>query len=227
MSVGTGTVIFSLNGHIAGIYSLYLFDNFLFSGSVDSNVICWSALSGEIVQTYSGHLGMVYAVAVFDGELYSATNFMELFKWNITEGSITKKFFVVDTGEMQSMAFKSRTLFTGSLDTTVFRWNSVSGELLFRYTGRNSKIRSVLSWKNFIISGGEDSEIRMWDASTDSIDPSVVIDNNRSIITSLYLFDDYLYSGDYRGDVWQIQMLNFSLFKTFTSNILGVSSLII
>ncbi|KAI3660263.1 hypothetical protein MP638_005126, partial [Amoeboaphelidium occidentale] len=217
LSVRTGTVIFSLNGHIAGIYSLYLFDNFLFSGSVDTDVICWSALSGELVQSYSGHLGMVYAVAVFDGELYSATDFKELFKWNITEGSITTKFFVVDTGEMRCMAFKSRTLFTGSLDTTVFRWNSVSGELLFRYTGRNSKIRSIVSWKNFIISGGEDSEIRMWDASTDSIDPSFVIDNNRSIITSLYLFDDNLYSGDYRGDIWQIQMLNFSLFKTFTT----------
>jgi WD40 repeat protein len=178
-------------------------------------------LTGERTKTYEGHLGTVNSVAVFDGELYSATSFKELFKWNISEGFITRKFSVVATGEMLSMTFKSRTLFTGSSDTTAIGWDAVSGDILLLYLGRNTKIRSVVSWKNFIISGGEDAEIRMWDVSVDSIDPFTVLNNSRSVITTLNLFEDYLYSGDYYGNIKMVSLTNLTLIMYFTSKFKG------
>lgn len=203
------------------MFSLFLYESFLFSGSSDSTVIQWNALTGERTKTYEGHLGTVNSVAVFDGDLYSATSFKELFKWNISEGFITRKFSVVDTGEMLSMTFKSRTLFTGSSDTTAIGWDAVSGDILLLYLGRNTKIRSVVSWKNFIISGGEDAEIRMWDVSVDSIDPFTVLNNSRSVITTLNLFEDYLYSGDYYGNIKMVSLTNLTLIMYFTSKFKG------
>lgn len=174
-------------------------------------------MSGEIIQKYVGHSGKVYAVAVFDEELYSAAYDVALFKWSINDGLVTKKFDGTHKNMIISLAYKSQTLFTGSTDTTVIKWDAVSGEVLFRYIGRNSIIRRVASWKNFIISGGDDARIRMWDASTNSIDPFVVLNYDTSSILSLLVFEDEMYSSDDFGVMRAIGLKNLTLIKSFRS----------
>ncbi|KAI3656233.1 hypothetical protein MP638_001689 [Amoeboaphelidium occidentale] len=193
LDINSGAIIQSLDGHSSGIFSLFLRDGLLFSGSIDKTIICWNAVNGEMFQTYLGHSGMVYSVSVYDGELYSTAPTGELFKWSIYDGTITKKFPEVHLSTISTLAYRSQTLFTGSYDTKVIKWDAVSGDILFRYSGTNSKIRSVVSWKNFIVCGGDDGEIRMWDASIDSIDPFATFDNNLAFIITLYVFEDNVF----------------------------------
>ncbi|KAI3656002.1 hypothetical protein MP638_005179 [Amoeboaphelidium occidentale] len=217
LDIESGDIILNLNGHPTSVFSLFLLDSLLFSGSADTTIICWNSVNGEIIRKYIGHAGSVYTVAVFDGELYSTASGKELFKWSINDGQITKKFPAVHENTILSLAFKSQTLFTGSVDTTIIKWDSVSGDILFSYTGRNSVIRSVVSWQNFIISGGDDREIRMWDTSTNSIDPLAVFDNSRSNINCLYMFEDNIYSGDNNGDVKMFSVTKLILIRTYTT----------
>ncbi|KAI3655667.1 hypothetical protein MP638_004245, partial [Amoeboaphelidium occidentale] len=138
----------------------------------------------------------------------------EFFKWDISDGLIAKKFPVLHQNDVVSFAFNSEFLFTGSIDATIIRWDAVSEEILFRYSGKNSKIRSVASWKNFIISGGDDEEIRMWDASIDSLDPFAVIDQIVSTINILYIFEDIMYIGDNSNSVKVMSLTSLTLIRT-------------
>lgn len=176
-------------------------------------------MNGEIIRQFVGHSGIVYAVAVFDGELYSATSINELFKWNVDDGSISKRFDYLHGKSIMSFAYKSQTLFTGSTDTTVINRNAFSGDIIFRYRGRNSNIRSVVSWKNFLLSGGDGAEIRVWDASTESIDPFAVLKLSIYSSSVLYVNEDSMFSAHFLGDVNQILLTNFTVIRTLKRKI--------
>lgn len=219
LSIESGNILQSLYGHFDAVSSLFFLDNLLFSGSNDYLIICWNTANGEIVRQYVSHAEDVNTVAVFDGELYSAGAYKELFKWNINDGEITKRFPVSHENDIVCMAFRSKELFTGSLDSTVIKWDAASGDFLFLYTGRYTKLRSIVSWRDFIITGGDDEEIRMWDASIDSIEPFAVFDNGVASINILYLVDDYLYSGDTFGKVNMMSLTNFTLIRILEGKI--------
>lgn len=219
VDIESGNVVADLIGHSGAVYSLFLWNNLLFSGSDDTTIICWNTENGEIVRSYLGHSGPVYSVAVFEEELYSTAPATDIFKWSINDGTITLTFPIVHDAYVFGFAFRAKELFTGSSDTTVVRWDAVSGEFIFRFTGRNSKIRSVASWKNLIISGGDDAEIRMWDASVDSIDPVAVFYNNPASISVLLVFDDVIYFGDFYEKLKMVSAINCTVIRTFTSNI--------
>lgn len=65
--------------------------------------------------------------------------------------------------------------------------------LLFTYEGHNKKLRSVVSWKNFVISGGEDAKIRIWDVSFNSIDAYAVLVDHKLDVVCLYVHNDILF----------------------------------
>lgn len=218
LDIKSGATILRLNEHSGTVYSLFVWNNLVFSGSHDATIICWKTLNGEIIQTYVGHSDAVYSVAVFDAELYSSASETELFKWNIESGMITKKFTVDHTNEIFSLAYKSGDLFTGSYDATVIRQNSITGNVLFSYTGRKSVIWSIVSWKNYIFSGGDDAEIRMWDASIDSKDPFAVFDNSRARIAVVHIFEGFMYCGDFSTVVKMMNLSSLIVIRTYASN---------
>ncbi|KAI3655733.1 hypothetical protein MP638_006546, partial [Amoeboaphelidium occidentale] len=119
-----GAMIQSLVGHSDRITRLFLLDSFLFSGSDDTTIICWNTANGALIRKYVGHSESIDSLAVFDGELYSAAPCRELFKWSFDDGLITQKFSLAQFYNIQSLAYKSQTLFTGSFDTTVIKWNA-------------------------------------------------------------------------------------------------------
>jgi WD40 repeat protein len=217
LNIASGAIIKSLDGHADGIFSLFLWDSLLFSGSFDTTIISWIIVNDEMIRKYIGHAGVVLSMAVFDGELYSSGHGREFFKWNISNGLIIKKYPVVHINEARTFVPRSKDIFTGSMDTTVIRRDAISGNILFLYSGRNSKIRSVVSWKGFIISGGEE-QIRMWDASTNSLHPLAVLDYNISTINVMYIFEDHIYFGTSNGYVEVLSLTSLTLIKTFSGN---------
>lgn len=183
-------------------------------------------MNGEVLRNYIGHSFTVYTVAAFDGELYSTASVTELFKWGINDGVLRKKFHVVHDKQIHCLTHSSQFLFTGSFDTKVVQWNAISGGALSIYTGKKSLIRSVVSWKNIIMSGGDDAEIRMWDASTESVEPFAVIANNLDYLNTLHVFKDFLYYQDFTGNISQTLLTNFSVTRTLSGKILNRFSFI-
>ncbi|KAI3655386.1 hypothetical protein MP638_007509, partial [Amoeboaphelidium occidentale] len=126
--IKNGDVVAGLVEHSSQVFSLFLLDNLLFSGSGDTTIICWNTVNSEIIQRYFVHTDPVYSVAVFDGELYSGALSNDIFKWNIDDGQITKRFPDFHGNAIASLAFRSKELFSGSYDNTVVKWNASSGE---------------------------------------------------------------------------------------------------
>ncbi|KAI3656619.1 hypothetical protein MP638_005093 [Amoeboaphelidium occidentale] len=206
LNIESGATILRLNGHTVAVYSLFVWNNLLFSGSADRTIICWNSVNGEIIRVYVGHSADVFSVAVFDQELYSSGSKTELFKWNTSTGQLTKKFDAVHQNNIHNLAYKSQALFTGSMDKTVIQWDALS------------------LWGSSI-SGGEDAESRLWDTSSDSIEPFSLIDNNFARI-NVYLFEDCLYSGDNFGDVKVISLARLTLVRIIKDVLIGPVSLL-
>lgn len=196
-------------GHIDTVYSLYLSENILVSGSHDTTVRCWNANTAAVVHVLNGHMGYIRAVAIFDGHVYSAGKEHFVIKWSLQDGSIVKMFPDIHKSDIMCLAFGDSQLFTGAIDTFVIRWDAVSGESLFTYRGRNKKLRAVVAWKHFIISGGEDLAIKVWDASMNGIEPSFVLRNHTRSINCLLIYEDLVFSGssDVTVKRWNITQL--------------------
>lgn len=220
-----GTARMNFDGHTNTVFTLFWSKDILVSGSADTNVICWNARSGNIIRILTGHTNGIYAVGLFDGFVYSAGFNRIVFKWNIDNGEIVKKFDDLHAIVIKCFAYRTSELFTGSIDTTVIRWDAISGESIFRYIMRIKKLRAVAAWKNYVMSAGEDIEINIWDASIDSIEPVAVIVDHFLAINCLTVYDDFLYSGSSDTTVKQWNLTQFALNKIYEGYPLTIISL--
>lgn len=220
---GTSRMIF--DGHTNTVFALHWSNDILVSGGADTNVICWNARNGNIIRILSGHNDDIYAVGLFEGFVYSAGQERIVIRWNIESGQILKKFDDVHAIVIKCFTYRPSELFTGSIDTSVIRWDAISGEFIYRYTQRIKKLRAVAAWKNYVMSSGEDVEINIWDASIDSIEPVAVITNHNLAINCLTVYDDFLYSGSSDKTVKQWNLQNFTLNKIYVGYPLTIVSL--
>lgn len=210
-----GTARLRFDGHFSSVLSLFLSDIVLVSGSTDRKVICWNPTNGNIIRTLTGHSDAVYTVGLFDEYVYSGGASRVVFKWNIENGEVLKMFPFIHISVVKCFAYRPSELFSGSIDTTVIRWNATSGAYRSQYRGRNKKLRALAAWKSFVISAGEDIEINIWDASIDSVEPLAVFTEHTLAINCLAIYDDSLYSGSSDKTVKQWNLQNFTMTTMF------------
>lgn len=185
----------------------------MFTGSFDKTIKSWDVETAQVLRTFVGHAAAVATVAVFNGELYSGGDAKEIIKWNMDDGSIIKRFQIVHDSVVTCLAFKSNYLFSGSGDSTVIRWDPESGTSLLTYLGKNTKIRALALWKFFFITGGENGDLKLWDASINSIDPLSTLAENLVTVNTLFVFENYLYSGGSDKILSQWNLTSFELVK--------------
>lgn len=225
--IESGITTLTYDGHTNTVFSIHLANNTLVSGSGDLTVICWNAGSGEIIRVLSGPTEIVYAVGYYDGYVFAGGSDKTVIKWNIEDGQILKRFPVFHAIGIMCFAYRSFNLYTGSIDSTVLQWNAVTGGPLFRYAGRNTKLRAVAAWKQFVISAGEDLEIKVWDASKDSIEPFQVLFDHLNSINCLTVYENDLYSGSSDFTVKQWDLMRFALSKAYNGPTRAVDSIIV
>ncbi|KAI3656134.1 hypothetical protein MP638_000602, partial [Amoeboaphelidium occidentale] len=56
---------------------------------------------------------------------------------------------------------------------------------------------SLALWKTLFITGGENGELKFWDASINSVDPLAVLAENLVPVNTLFVYETYLYSGGF------------------------------
>lgn len=217
--IATGAVELEFYGHSGLVYTLYLYGDMLFSGSSDTTIISWNVTTGEMIRQFSFHITWVQTIAVHDGVLYSAGEDKRVIKWDIINGNILLKFPYFHSNVVSCMVYRSNRLFTGSYDSRVAQWDTNTGSLLTASDGLNKKLRSLAVWKNYVISGGEDKMIRMWDGSIDSIYPFAAVDYGIYMIFSIFVEGNYLYSGGTDSIVSQRNLPDLILIKTFTGEL--------
>ncbi|KAI3655674.1 hypothetical protein MP638_003265, partial [Amoeboaphelidium occidentale] len=201
--------------HISSVFSVFLSNDILVSGSADTTVICWNASTARVIHVLRGHTDFVQVVGIFDGYLYSSGDDTIVIKWSIENGQIVQKFPELHFNRVTSFAYKQSELFTGSFDTSVKRWDAASTDFLFSYEGKNMKLKVVAAWKNFAITSGEDVEVEFWDTSIESIKPFNVLVDQAININSLYVYGSFLFSGGSDRKVKQWDLEQFTLKKIY------------
>jgi WD40 repeat protein len=168
----------------------------LFSCSFDRTIILWNPKTGEKIRTIQVPYDAVKDLIVIDNEVYSAGNDRVIISWNINTGSQVK-FIVANSHSNTIMCFASRDqiYFTGSQDTTVIQWSANSTLPLRKYASRPLILRQIGIWKNFVISAGEDTEIRMWDTSLNSIAQLAVYYGHSRPVNCIQIVGDTFFSG--------------------------------
>lgn len=189
-------MVLRFQGHTSSVFSLYLDRHGLFSCSFDRTIILWNPKTGEKIRTIQVPYDAVKDLIVIDNEVYSAGNDRVIISWNINTGSQVK-FIVANSHSNTIMCFASRDqiYFTGSQDTTVIQWSANSTLPLRKYASRPLILRQIGIWKNFVISAGEDTEIRMWDTSLNSIAQLAVYYGHSRPVNCIQVVGDTFFSG--------------------------------
>ncbi|KAI3655965.1 hypothetical protein MP638_003455 [Amoeboaphelidium occidentale] len=199
IQIATFRLVLSFEGHSESVYALYFSGGILYSGSADTTIISWNSESGKIIRTFLGHSDFVSALIVLEDTMYSSGNDRTVIEWSIDSGEIIKIFTELADGKVRCIGSKNRLLFTGLEETSVVMWNTTSGLPLFKYSGKQKMLTSVVLWKSSVINGGDDSLIRIWDATFDNTDPYKVLTDHTDTIGCLIVDGDTLFSGS--GDL--------------------------
>ncbi|KAI3658261.1 hypothetical protein MP638_006116, partial [Amoeboaphelidium occidentale] len=223
--ISTRGVLMILGLHTELVYGLLLDNNRLFSASLDKTVICWNANNGRALMIYEGHKDAVLSLLVQDDVLYSAGRERIIIKWNIENGLILKTFPDYHAGYIRCFAHKDTVLFSGAEDASAIMWNSSTGEQLKKYSGRDKQLNSIVLWKNYILSGGGDSNINAWDSKKDATSPTFVIVGYQQPVNSILIYEDFLFSGDSESLIRQWNLTILSPLNILTGHESTVNSL--
>lgn len=215
-SVTTRSLQLRYVGHRNSVETLLLWEGMLFYGSIDTNIICWDKERGQVIRIYEGQTGPIQAIAIFENFLYSAGRQAIIFKWSIDSGIVEKTFPALQSINIRCFEFYEGTLFSGSIDTTVIRWDPITASALYTYGGRNIKLRSVVLWKSFVIASGDNGVIRFEDKSQNSIAPLEIMSGHPTGgVLSLLVRDDTLFSGGVDSTIRGRSLLDYTDLKIY------------
>jgi WD40 repeat protein len=195
------------------VNTLYLYEKILYSGFEDSVISCWNADNGDLVRQLVGHSYAITAILVNDDTVYSSDEGSGIKFWNKNDGRIIRSLRFLHINAINVFALKEDRLFSGSMDTNIISWNASTGELIRFYVGRKTKLWSVVHWKNFVISSGDDATVKLWDNLIDSLEPFAVLSDSIQSVTSLCISDDTLFTGSSDSFVRQWNLTDFNRMK--------------
>lgn len=219
ISMSDGRQLMPYFGHTETSFSILLYEDLLFSGSVDYSVLCWKENNGELVRSFLGHTDIVFVVAIYDGYLYSAGIEAIIIKWNLNDGQILKKFPKFHSDTITSFAYYSEKLYTGSFDSSIVVWNLTTAEPTNSFKGKVNKLKAVAIWKNYIFGGGADGQIRLWNQLLESNEVYSTLYSGLSIISCLHVHENLLYSGDSGYFILRWNLSDLSVLTTLESKL--------
>jgi WD40 repeat protein len=217
-SIPTRSLLLSYEGHQSSVFTLFLQGVFLFSGSFDSTIICWNEENGQIIRIFSGHSTAVWVIAIIDDYLYSASEPEGIFKWNIDSGAIENIFPVSHLNTIYCFAFENGTLYSGSTDTTVIRWDLRTSSKLFTYGGRKTKLRALVLWKNVVLAAGDGPVLTIQDKSQNTLFPVEIISGHESDVLCMIMINDTFFTGGVDATIRRRSFIDFSDIKIYNGN---------
>ncbi|KAI3658801.1 hypothetical protein MP638_002601 [Amoeboaphelidium occidentale] len=195
-SIFTETLQLSYMGHTNSVNAVILWERMLFSGSADSKIICWNEANGQKIRVYEGHTAAVHIISIFENYLYSAGLQDSILKWNIDSGMIENVFPSFHSNRIWCFAFEKGSLYSGSIDATVIKWDVNTSSKLFTYSGSSDSAirrrclinftdlniyyghsRSVVALaldEKFMYSGSSDCTMKRWNITTGSFDKEYI-----------------------------------------------------
>eukprot|EP00118_Oscarella_pearsei_P003074 m.12792 g.12792 ORF g.12792 m.12792 type:complete len:640 (+) comp24289_c0_seq1:183-2102(+) len=156
-----------LKGHDDHVITCLKFHgNKIVSGSDDTTLKIWSAVSGKHLRTLTGHTGGVWC-AQFDGStVVSGSTDRTLKVWSGDTGNCLHTLHG-HSSTVRCMAMHGQTVVSGSRDTTLRVWNITSSQCTHVLIGHMAAVRCVQYDGKKVVSGSYDYTVKVWDPESE------------------------------------------------------------
>ncbi|XP_065838229.1 F-box/WD repeat-containing protein 7-like [Oscarella lobularis] len=156
-----------LKGHDDHVITCLKFHgNKIVSGSDDTTLKIWSALTGKQLRTLTGHTGGVWC-AQFDGNtIVSGSTDRTLKVWNGETGNCIHTLHG-HSSTVRCMAMHGQTVVSGSRDATLRVWDIVTSQCTHVLVGHMAAVRCVQYDGKKVVSGSYDYTVKVWDPESE------------------------------------------------------------
>jgi WD40 repeat protein len=166
-SFGTRVKHVDDDGHVM---ALTVFGRWLVSGSAH-HIKLWDTRTWECTKVLDGHTGAVHALMVYNNKyLLSGSRDCTIRVWS---GTSLECEHVLEAHadavhallELKSPALRQSLIVSGSSDCSVRVWNPLTWECVRTLRGHNGAIKTLVACRGYVISGGFDKRIKVWDVA--------------------------------------------------------------
>jgi WD40 repeat protein len=173
VNASMGAVLQTLEGHTDSVTSVAFSPDGkqIVSGSDDTTIKLWDAVTGAVLQTLEGHTYYIRSVAFSPDskQIVSGSSDKTVKLWDTVTGVVLQT-LEGHTDYVESVAFSpdGKQIVSGSSDNMVKLWDTVTGKVLQTLEGHTDYVKSVAFSPDGkqIVSGSDDNTVKLWDTVT-------------------------------------------------------------
>lgn len=147
------------------ITCLQFYGNRILSGSDDTTLKVWSAITGKCLRTLVGHSGGVWSSQMIGDMIISGSTDRTLRVWNAKSGKCLKV-LSGHTSTVRCMHMNQNRVVSGSRDATLRVWSIPDGRCLRVLVGHLAAVRCVQYDGKVVVSGAYDFFVKVWNPET-------------------------------------------------------------
>ncbi|KAI8430555.1 hypothetical protein MSG28_000785 [Choristoneura fumiferana] len=147
------------------ITCLQFYGNRILSGSDDTTLKVWSAITGKCLRTLVGHSGGVWSSQMVGDLVISGSTDRTLRVWNAKTGHC-QKVLAGHTSTVRCMHLYNNRVVSGSRDATLRVWSIPEGRCLRVLVGHLAAVRCVQYDGKVVVSGAYDYFVKVWNPDT-------------------------------------------------------------
>nr|XP_021193000.2 F-box/WD repeat-containing protein 7 isoform X1 [Helicoverpa armigera]XP_049697132.1 F-box/WD repeat-containing protein 7 isoform X1 [Helicoverpa armigera] len=147
------------------ITCLQFYGNRILSGSDDTTLKVWSAVTGKCLRTLVGHSGGVWSSQMVNNLVISGSTDRTLRVWNAKTGQCLKV-LAGHTSTVRCMHLHQDRVVSGSRDATLRVWSIPDGRCLRVLIGHLAAVRCVQYDGKLVVSGAYDYFVKVWNPET-------------------------------------------------------------
>mmetsp|Transcript_36304 Transcript_36304/g.60122 ORF Transcript_36304/g.60122 Transcript_36304/m.60122 type:complete len:391 (+) Transcript_36304:153-1325(+) len=169
----------TLSGHHAGVRTITVHNERIFTGSYDNTIKVWNLDSATCEATLEGHTAWIRSLLTHgrDPLLFSGSDDGLIRVWRIDTFKLLHELRHESPQDQQqepcggilslAMDHDRNWLLAGSYCATIFVWALPSYSLLHRLRGHRSAVRTLIVYNSCLLSGSYDRTVKLWDLGGD------------------------------------------------------------
>ncbi|KAA3671989.1 F-box and WD-40 domain protein 7 [Paragonimus westermani] len=137
------------------------------TGSRDTTLRLWNAVSGHCIRVFQGHLGAIRCVQFAGTMVVSGSYDSTVRVWCILTG-VCLRILSGHKNRVYTLLFDGSHIISASLDTTIRVWDAFTGHLKRTFCGHRSLTSEMAygSSQRILVSSNADETIRVWNVDT-------------------------------------------------------------
>lgn len=117
----------------------------------------------EVIDTFDFHLAPVYALTEYEGQLYSAGGDRKIIRYQEQDDQFVAELFAETTESTFALHVSENLLYSGGIEGNLNVFDTYKKLILNRFQCHGLGIYAIESNDEFIVTGGGDGKIHLWD----------------------------------------------------------------